>query len=104
MFARVHLVVHARDPALFVDKETHALGPFRFRIVTSPVRESDAAIAVAEQWKRERILVCKFGVRGDVIEAGAENLDLIFIVVVLMVAEPAAFRRSARGVGRRIKP
>ena len=104
MVARIDLIVHARNQALLVDEEAHAPGPFRLRIVTRSVRDSDVAIAVAEQRKRERIFVCERGVRGDIVEARAENLDLVFVVVVLMIAEPATFGRSARGVGGRIKP
>jgi hypothetical protein len=104
MLARVHLVVHARDPALLVDEKAHALRPLRFRIIAGAVSQREATINVAKQWEREVILLRKRGVRLDAVEAGAENLNFIFVVVVLMVAEPATFCRSARGVSRRIEP
>jgi len=104
MLARVHLVVHARDPALLVDEKTHALRPFRFRIVARAISQRDATINVAKQWEREVILLCERGIRLDAVEAGAENLNFVLVVVALMVAEPATLCRSARGVSGRIEP
>ena len=104
MVARIDLIVHARDFALLINKITHALGPLRFRIVARAVRDRDTAIGVTEQRERKGVLLCERGIRLDVIEAGAENLDIVFVVVTLMVAEPATFGRSSRSIGGRIEP
>jgi hypothetical protein len=92
------------DLSLFVDQKAHSIRPGRLGILASAVCECDRSIEVAEQRKLELILVREGGVRFHTVEAGAEDLDVVFIVVVLMVAEPATLGRSARGVCCRVKP
>lgn len=104
MVPRVDLVVHACDSSLLIDQKAHALGPSGFRIIGGSISERDRLIGIAEQRKRECVLLRECGIRIDAVEARAQDLDLVFIVVVLMVAEPATFDRSSRCIGRGIKP
>jgi hypothetical protein len=104
MVSGIDPLVRPRDLSLFVDEKAHPIWPGRLRIVASAVGESHRSIDVAEQRKIEGIFLRERGVRFHAIEAGAEDLDIVFLVVVLMVAEPATLRRSARSVCCRVKP
>ena len=97
-------LVGPRDLSLFVDQKAHPIWPGRLGILASAESECDRSIDVAEQRKLEGIFLCERGVRFHTIEAGAEDLDIVFVVVVLMVAEPATLRRSARGVCGGVEP
>ena len=83
---------------MFVDENAHAIWPGRPGILASAVCECDGSVDVAEQRKLEAVFLRERGVRFHAVEAGAEDLDVVFIVVALMVAEPATFGGSARGV------
>lgn len=104
MVSRIDLVVDARDLALLIDQETHPRRPLRFGVSACAIGDCDFAVAVAEQLEFEAVLIRECGVGRGIVEARAEDRDVVFVVVGLMVAEPAAFGGSARGVGRRIKP
>lgn len=99
MVARIDLVVHARDLAVLVDQKTHSLGPPRVGIARCAERGRELAVGVAEQLEAEAELFRKRGVLLDRIEARAEDHDFIVVEVALLVAEPATFDGSARGVG-----
>ena len=98
MISGIDPVVDASDLSVFVDEKAHPIWPGRLEIPASAVGECDRSIEIAEEWKPEVIFLRERGVRFHPVEAGAENLDVVFIVVVLMIAEPATLGRSARGV------
>ena len=104
MVSWINSVVGPGDFSPFVDEKAHPIWPSRLGIPASAVCECDRSIDVAEQRKREGVFLREPGIRFHTVEADAEDLDLVFIVVVLMVAEPAALGGSARGVCRGVKP
>lgn len=104
MVPGVHLIVHPGDSSLLVDQKAHALWPSGFCIVSGAIRDRDRAIGIAEQWECESVLLRESRIRIDAIEAGAQHLDIVLIVVALMVAEPAAFNRSSGCVCGWVKP
>ncbi len=104
MISRVHLIVNARDASLLIDKEADPVGPLCVRIGACAVSDRHFAVGVAEQRKFEIILAGERRVGFDAVEARAENLDIVFVEIALLVAEPAAFDGSARGVGHGIEP
>src|SRR5262249_22857842 len=103
MVSGVDPVVGPSDLSVLVDEKAHASWPPRLGILACPGRECDRSI-VAEEGKLEVILLREPGVRFHAVKAHAENLDIAFVVVVLMVAEPATLGRSARGVCCGVKP
>jgi len=104
MVSGIDPLVRPRDLSLFVDEKAHSIWPGRLGVPASTVCKCERSIDVAEQRKLEGIFRRERGVRFHAVEAGAEDLDVVFIVVVLMVAEPATFGRSARGVCCGVKP
>jgi hypothetical protein len=98
MVSGIDPVVRPSDLSLLVDQKAHASWPRRPRILASAVCECDRSIDVAEQRKLEGIFPGERGIRFHAVKADTENLDIAFIVIVLMVAEPATLGRSARGV------
>ena len=104
MVSGIDPVVDPRDLSLFVDEKAHPIWPGRLEILASAVGECDRSIEIAKEWKPEVIFLRERGVRLHPVEAGAEDLDVVFIVVVLMIAEPATLGRSARGIGCGVKP
>ena len=104
MVSGIDPLVGPGDLSLFVDEKAHPLGPGRLGVLAGPVCERDRSIEVAEQRKLELVPVRERGVRFHTVEADAEDLDVLFIVIVLMVAEPATLGRSTRGVRCRVKP
>jgi hypothetical protein len=104
VLARVHLLVHAGDRTALVDQVADAVREARLRVRHSAVRETDRAVGVAQQGIRERELLREGGVLLDTVEAGAEDLDIETVEISDLVAEPATFDRSTRGVGLRVEP
>jgi hypothetical protein len=96
--------VGLRDPAVLVDD---VCDPFRILVVgrfRCAVRESDAAIGVAQQREGEVVLFGELRVRSDVIETDAEDRGVLRFVLGDEVPEPGTLGRSARCIGLRIKP
>jgi hypothetical protein len=104
MVARVDAIVNARDLALLVDQETDPAGIARLGVVACPIGHTERAIRVAQQREVEAVLFREGGVVFDGVEARAEDHDLVFHEIVLLVAEPAAFGSSARSVGLGVEP
>jgi len=104
MIARIYLVVHSYDVAILVDQNADAARVTRLVVGTRAVSHSDAAIGVAKQWKRELVLIGELGIALHIVEADTQDLDVIFIVVGDLIAEPATFHSSAGRVGLRIEP
>ena len=104
MVSWINPVVRAGDLSAFVDQKAHPIWPSRLGVLASAVCERNCSIDVAEQRKPEGIFLRERGIGFQAVEADAQDLDIVFIVVVLMVAEPAALSGSARGVCCGIKP
>src|SRR5262249_36759525 len=104
MVSGINPLVRPRDLSLFVDEKAHPIWPGRLGIPASTECECDRSIDVAAERKLEGIFLCEGGVRFHAVEAGAEDLDVVFIVVVLMVAEPATLCGSTRGICCGVKP
>src|SRR5262249_8257138 len=62
------------------------------------------AVGVAQEGEVELVLFGEAGVCGGIVEADAEDLDVLRVVLILEVPEPGTFGRSAGGVGLRIEP
>lgn len=104
MTARTDRFIGFDDRALFIDQVTDAFCESGFGVVTRAVREANCSCSIAEQDERKTILLGECGILSDRIEADAENLDVVGAKLVDLVAEPATFSRSARGIGFWIKP
>jgi hypothetical protein len=104
MIARIDLVVDLRNPAILVDQKADSAGVTRLGVGTGTVGQSNAAIGVAQQWKWKIIPLCKRGILFNVVEADAQDLDIVLFEVADLIAEPATLDRSARCVGLGIKP
>lgn len=104
MVARVDTIVDARDLAFLVNQEADASRVTRLRIVAGAVGHAESAISVAQQRKAEGVLPREGGIVLDRVEARTEDNDPVLYEIILLVAEPAPFGRSAGGVGLRIEP
>jgi hypothetical protein len=93
-----------RDATVLVDDVGDPAGVFVFHAVRRTVCDADLPIRVAEEWKREVVLLRELLVLRRRIEADAED-DCVFpLIFVVEVPEPGTLGRSARGVGLRIEP
>jgi hypothetical protein len=104
MIARIHLVIDPRKLAVLIDQETHAARKSRLAIGTGAVRHSHAPVGIAKQRKRKVVFLGKVGILLDVIEADAEDLNVVLVEVANLIAEPATLDRSAGGIGLGIEP
>src|SRR5277367_1410855 len=96
MVAGIDLIVHALDQAVLVDKETHAVGISRVGSRACAVRDRDRVIGVAKQREAELMAAGEGGVVFGRIEANADDADVVFVEVRLMVAESSSFEREIR--------
>jgi hypothetical protein len=104
MIARVHLVIDAHKFAVFIDQKAHTARISRLTISTGAVGHTHASVGIAKQRKRKVILLRKVGILFNVIEADAEDLNIVLVEVANLVAEPATLDRSAGGIGFGIEP
>lgn len=104
MIARINAVINTGNFAGFIDQDTDTGSVSSFRVIACPVRHPDFAIGVAEQGEIVVILFGKCGVVFDRIKTGAQNYNVALGKVALLVAEPAPFDGSARGVRFGIEP
>ena len=102
--ARIDLAVDSLDAPVGADQKAHPLGIARLEIVTGAIGGGGLAPRVAQELEAEAVFGRKGGVLGRGVEARAEDYDAVVVEVLLMVAEPAPFKRSARGVGLGKKP
>ena len=93
-----------RDAAVLIDQVCDALRILVLGRLGRAVCDSDLVIGVAEQRKRKTLLLREFAILLDVVEAGAEDLDVFGFVVFDEIAEPATLRRSTRCAGLREEP
>ena len=104
MIRRLHLRVDLRDVSLFVDQIGDALRVAGGGVRACAVRETERPLGIAEQREREVELLRERRVRRFVIEARAEDRDVLVRELLGSVTEPVALDRSTGGVGLRIKP
>jgi hypothetical protein len=88
------LVDHVRDPARVLV----------FRRVGGAVCDADLAVGVAEERERKVILLRELRVVLDAVEADADDLRVLLVVLRREVPEPGTLGRSASGIGLRIEP
>lgn len=93
-----------QDHTLLIDDIRDATRVFVFRGIRGTVVESDGALDVAEQRKREVELLGELAVVGRRVEADAEDEGVLRFVLRLEVPEPGTLTRSPRGIGLRIEP
>ena len=97
--AWIDLRICGGDAAVFVD---HISNPLRVLISgrgRRAVGDTDLAVGVAEQRERKFVFLREFGVVLRLIEAGAEDLDILRLVVLVEVPEPGTFGGSTGCVG-----
>jgi len=104
MVAGTDGIVGFLDPALFVNHVTDPFGITSVGILARAVGKPDGACGVAEERVRKLIFLRKGSVLCHRIETDAQDFDVPSSKFVDLVAEPAAFRRSARGIGFGVKP
>jgi len=95
----IHLRVHLRDAAVFVDHVGDTAGVFILRRVGGAVGQADLAIGIAEQRERKLVLFREASAVLGLVEADAEDLGVFRFVFVDVVPEPGPFERSPRCVG-----
>jgi hypothetical protein len=104
MVLGTHRIVGFCDFALLVNDVTDPFGVARLGVIARAVGEADGTGGVAEKRIGELIFLGKGRVVGHRVETHAQDFDVATMEFVDLVAEPAAFRRSARGVGFGVKP
>lgn len=104
MTPRADGVVGFENRALFVNKVTDTLGESSFHVVTRTVGETHCAVSIAEEKEGKTILLRERGILGNRVKADSEHFYIARAKLFDLVAEPAAFRCSARGVSFWIKP
>lgn len=86
---RLHLPVRSDDDA-------HPARIRRLEVVTRTVGEPDLPIGVAQQWEVEPKLLSEVLVLLGCIEADAQNLCVLLLILRSLVAEPVTLGRSTR--------
>jgi len=104
MLSGIHLGIGRLHPALLIDQIADAIGVSGLGIGAGAVREAEPAIDIAQQFVGEIEFLGECRVRIDTVEAYAENHDAILLEIGMVVAEPATFDRSARGIGLGVEP
>lgn len=104
MLCCAHFAVHLCDFPLLIDDVRNSFCVAVLRRFAGAVLHADIALCVAKEreWKAE--FFCKTGIFFNRVEADSQNLDILFVVVVNSVAEPATFCGSTRRVCLWIKP
>jgi hypothetical protein len=104
MVRGLNLGICLEDLSLFVDQVGDSLGVSRLGVIARAVGEAELTAGVAQQREREAELLREGGIGLLIIEARAQDLDLLLREFLGSVPEPFAFDRSAGGVGLGIKP
>lgn len=104
MIAWIDTIVETRDFARFVDQHTDAFGVAIRRTPAGAASQPELATRIANQGKTKRKLLRERRILLNRVETRAEYRDIQPVEVDFLVAEPATFDRSARGVGFGIEP
>jgi hypothetical protein len=102
--ARIDLIVNAFDDAVLIDKKTYAIELGRGGTRASAVGESANASAIAQQWKCKIVPGRERRIFFGRVEADADDSNVTFVEVRLMVAKAAAFEGASGGAGLGKKP
>jgi hypothetical protein len=104
MAARTDRIIGFLDLALFVNHVTDTFGIASVGILARAVGKSDGTCGIAEEQKWKLIFLRKGRVLGYRIKTHSQDFDVPNSEFGDLVAEPAAFSRSAWGIGFWIKP
>lgn len=104
MASRIDVRVGFLHDTVGADPVADALRAPRFFVLARVVGHPDGTRRVAEQREVEVELLRERPVRLGGIEADPEDLNVLVRVLLDLVAEPATFLRSPRGVGFRVEP
>jgi hypothetical protein len=104
MVARIHLVIDPREVAVLVDEKAHTARMTGLIVGTCTIRQADPAIGIAQQRKRKFVLLGEGGVLFDIVEADAQDLDIILFEIADLIAEPATLSSSSGSICLRIEP
>src|SRR5437868_12064953 len=97
--ARIDLRIRGSDAAVFVDEIRNPLRVLVLGRARRAVCNADLPVGVAEQREGKFVFLREFRVVLRLVEAGAEDLHVFRLVVVVEVPEPGTFGSSARRVG-----
>ena len=75
-----------------------------FGVIAGAIGEAEAPLGIAQERKRKIKFTRKRSVLGYRVKTDSKNLNIPGAELVYLVAEPAAFRRSARRVGLWVEP
>jgi hypothetical protein len=101
---RVHLRIGSLDFALFIDEIADAIGIAGLRIRAGAVRHAELAISVTQELVRKIEFLGECRIRIDAVETYPQYDDALTIEIGVVVAEPATFDCSARGIGLGVEP
>lgn len=104
MLRRVHLRVDLENLSVGSDDVADALRGAGVLAVARPVREPNLACRIAEQWEVVMKLLGERAVLFLRVEADSKDLRVLRLELPGVVAEPATFFRSARGIGLGVEP
>jgi hypothetical protein len=104
MTARTDGIVRFLNLALFVNQVTDALSIAGVSIVARAVGEPNGTRRVAEERVRKLMFLGEGSVLGHGVETDSQDFDVTSSEFVDLVAEPAAFNRSAGGIGFWVEP
>ena len=89
---------------MFVDEVADAPRVARLSIIAGAIGEAERARSVTQQRKGKAELLCESCIFRYGVETHSEYFDILGAKISNLVAEPAAFGGSPRGVGFGIKP
>jgi hypothetical protein len=92
------------DDAVFIDDVGDAARVFVLLAVARAVSQADLPLRVADQRKGEVEFLGEALILLGRVEADADDLRVLFLVLADEVPEPGTLDGSARGVGLRIEP
>lgn len=104
MTAGAHRIVGLEDLSLFVDEVTDAFSVAGLGAVTGTIGKADRASGVTQQGKGKAELLREGGIFCHCIETHSEYFYVLGVKVGNLVAEPATFGGSTRGVRFRVEP
>ena len=104
MCASVDLWIGLPHVSIRADQVADPLCMRRALVVASSIGQTDRAVRIAEKRKVETELLHERPVLVHRIEANAEDIDVPVVELLVVVAEPATFARSPRGVSLGVEP
>jgi hypothetical protein len=96
--------VDGGDDAVRSDEVADSFGVHGVGALTGPIEKTDLPAGIAQQREVEVELLREGAILFLAVEADAEDLSILLLVQIELVAEPAALGGSAGGVGLGIEP